>query len=254
MENTNQAEEYRRLEELYADMSDAQVEEMSGQMEDLTEIAQQALRAEIPKRGLGQDQQTQEDSREAARQAVLAERAERNLDAGDQDPGNDAADTAESRTLSGILNFGAADPLRSGVDPTAFDLIGIWNVADATQARQFMSLLDAAGVKAYLGADNVERAEDYRGSYEDGVEIKVMKFQAKFAAGILRLRAPPDVEGARSDDAEYAVFCPSCSSPDVIFQGLDADPGKEPAPDTKYNWTCAACGHQWKDEGFEKIA
>src|SRR5947209_3609431 len=47
MEHINQADEYRRLEELYAEMGDEQIEAMSGQMEDLTDIAQQVLRAEM---------------------------------------------------------------------------------------------------------------------------------------------------------------------------------------------------------------
>jgi hypothetical protein len=251
MDSANQADEYRRLEELYAEMSDAQIEAMSGEMEDLTDIAQQVLRAEISKRGLGpQGQDAQQDPREAARQALRAEKAGRDLEARDHDLPDGAADAAEARSLTGILNLGARDPLRNGYDPTAFDLVCIWGVTDSTQARQLISLLDSAGVKAYLGPDNVEGVEDYRGSYEDGVELKVMKFQAKFASGLLQPHAPPETERDSSGDADYAVFCPSCNSRDVIFQGLDAEPGKEPAPDAKFNWTCDACGHQWKGDGI----
>jgi hypothetical protein len=255
MGSVDQADEYRRLEELYAEMSDAEIEAMSDEMEDLTEIARQVLRGEISKRGLGpQGGDAQQDPREAARQALRAEKAERDLEAPDQDSPEDAADAAESRTLVGLLNLGARDPLRKGYDPTAFDLVRIWGVPDSNVARQFMSLLDSAGVKAYLGPDNVERAEDYRGSYEDGVALKVMKFQAKFAADLLHQHAPPDTEKGSAGDADYAVFCPSCNSRDVIFQGLGVEPGKEPAPEAKYNWTCPACGHEWKDNGIEKVA
>jgi hypothetical protein len=254
MGSIDQADEYRHLEELYAEMSDAQIEAMSGEMEDLTDIAKQVLRTEISKRGLGpQGGEAQQDPREAARRALRAEKAERDLEAPDQDSPEDAADAAESRTLAGLLNLGARDSLRKGYDPTAFDLVRIWGVRDSNEARQFMSLLDSAGVKAYLGPDNVERAGDYRGSYEDGVDLQVMKFQAKFAAYLLHQHAPPDTEKDSADDADYAVFCPSCNSRDVIFQGLDVEPGKEPAPDAKYNWTCPACGHEWKDDGIEKV-
>jgi hypothetical protein len=255
MESIDQADEYRRLQQLYAEMSDAQIEAMSAEVEDLTDIAQQVLRAEISKRGLEpQGQDAQRDPREAARQALRAEKAERDLEGRDQDSPDDAADAAEARSLAGILNLGARDPLREGYDPTAFDLVPIWGITDSTQARQFMILLDSAGIKAYLGPDNVESVEDYRGRYETGVELKVMKFQAKFASGLLQPHAPPETERRPSDDADYAVFCPSCNSRDVIFQGLDVEPGKGPAPDAKYNWTCAACGHEWKDDGTEKVA
>jgi DNA-directed RNA polymerase subunit M/transcription elongation factor TFIIS len=255
MESINQADEYHRLQELYAEMSDAQIDGMSAEMENLTEIAQQVLRAEISRRGLGpQGLGAQQDPREAARQALRAEKAERDLEAPDQDSAGEAEDAVEARSLVGLLNLGARDPLSKGYDPTAFDLVGIWNVSDPTQARQFMSLLDSAGVKAYLGPDSVERVEDYRGRYEEGVELKVMKFQAKLASDLLHQHAPPETEKDSLEDADYAVFCPSCNSRDVIFQGLDVEPGKEPAPGAKYNWTCSACGHVWKDDGIEKVA
>ena len=114
-----------------------------------------------------------------------------------------------------------------------------------------MRVLDSAGVKAYLGPDNAESVEEYGGSYEGGVEIKVMKFQAKSAYGRLQVYAPPEAEKDSPDDG-YAVVCPSCNSRDVIFQGLDSQQGKQSERDAKYNWICAACGHRWMDDGTEK--
>jgi hypothetical protein len=52
MEHNPSSEQYRKLEELYADMSDARLHEMADGAADLTEIAQHVLRAEISKRGL----------------------------------------------------------------------------------------------------------------------------------------------------------------------------------------------------------
>ncbi len=52
MENNSSSDPYRKLEELYADMSDARLQEMADGADDLTEIARQVLRAEISKRGL----------------------------------------------------------------------------------------------------------------------------------------------------------------------------------------------------------
>ncbi len=52
MESMNNTDQYRKLEELYEDMSDSRLEEMAGQIDDLTEIAQVVLRAEISRRGL----------------------------------------------------------------------------------------------------------------------------------------------------------------------------------------------------------
>lgn len=52
MEFNPSSEQYRKLEELYADMSDARLQEMADKAGDLTELAQQVLHAELSKRGL----------------------------------------------------------------------------------------------------------------------------------------------------------------------------------------------------------
>jgi DNA-directed RNA polymerase subunit M/transcription elongation factor TFIIS len=52
MEPVDQSEELRRLEELYAQMSEDELRALADNVNDLTEIAQQALRAEMSKRGL----------------------------------------------------------------------------------------------------------------------------------------------------------------------------------------------------------
>ncbi len=253
MEDINQAEEYRRLEELYARMSDGEIEALSGQIEDFTDIARQVLRAEVAKRGLGPaGQDASKDSIEAARQALRAAKAQRDLEAQDGRPPEDTANPAEGEVGADLLNPGVGDPLREGFDPTAYDLVRIWYVDDPNQARQVMGLLDSAGVKAYLGPEDAGSVDDYKGSYEAGVEIKVMKFQARFALDGLRRFASPETQQDSPEDADYAVCCPKCNSQDVIFQGLDTQPGQGSAPDAKYTWTCDACGHQWKDDGIEQ--
>ena len=51
-EHIDQAEQLRRLHELYAEMSDGQLRVMAAGMNGLTEVAQQTLRAEFSRRGL----------------------------------------------------------------------------------------------------------------------------------------------------------------------------------------------------------
>jgi hypothetical protein len=48
----DQAEELRRLEELYAQMGDGDLRALADKLDDLREVAQHALRAEISRRGL----------------------------------------------------------------------------------------------------------------------------------------------------------------------------------------------------------
>ena len=89
MENINQADKYRRLEELYAEMSDQEIEAMSGLMVDFTDIAKQVLRAEISKRGLGpRGLDAAEVPVKVARRALNAEICEQELDAQGLDTAN----------------------------------------------------------------------------------------------------------------------------------------------------------------------
>jgi len=242
MENINQADEYRRLEELYAEMSDQEIEAMSGQMEDLTDTAKQVLRAEISKRGLGpRGLDAADDPVKVARRALNAEICEQELDA-------QGLDTANQ--LDPFLR----DPFPAGLDPARYHMYCVEKATDAAEAREIMNVLETAGLKAYLGPDNVESVDDYRGSYEEGVEIKVMKFQAKYAIAELRRFAAREAQRETSEDENLVARCPKCNSGDIVFQSIDVEPGTEPGPDAKYNWTCDACGHQWKDDGIEKVA
>ena len=52
MHSTDQAEELRKLETLYEQMSDGELRALDEKPEDLTDIAQQVLRAEVARRGL----------------------------------------------------------------------------------------------------------------------------------------------------------------------------------------------------------
>jgi DNA-directed RNA polymerase subunit M/transcription elongation factor TFIIS len=137
------------------------------------------------------------------------------------------------------------------LDPHAYDPVAIWTVTDTEKARQIMGILETAGIECYLGPDNVENLDDFKGDYEAGVEIKVMKFQARFAQDGLRRVVPPDPEEQASDAEEFSISCPKCNSPDVIFVGLVEGDGKDTAAKANNSWTCDACGHQWEDDGIE---
>jgi DNA-directed RNA polymerase subunit M/transcription elongation factor TFIIS len=253
MGHIDQSEAYRKLQELYADLSDSRIESMAENIDDLTEMAQQVLRAEIAKRGLDA-QSPGAAPAEIARHALLNELSGLGADPTLPVDGKDADDKSVSEISENSVDWMQPGPVVPRPDPHAYDPTAIWNVADPTRARHMMEILASAGIKSFLGPDNVESVDDYRGSYEDGVEVKVMKFQARFAVDGLRRVLPPEPEDESTDDAEYAICCPKCNSQDVIFLGMEAKPGTDKASAEKYDWTCDACGHQWKDDGIvEKL-
>jgi DNA-directed RNA polymerase subunit M/transcription elongation factor TFIIS len=198
MENFDQAEEHRRLEELYAQMSDEQLAAMDGKIEDLTDIAQRVLRAEISKRR---------------------------------------------------LDAQVPDVPRGDFAPREEELTRVWVAKDSAEAESVMGTLESAGIPACLGT---EKMEYVNGSFEEKPVVKVVTWDQGRALELLRQSFPQEQEPEPEEDPGGLPVCPKCHSPDIVFQGLDT----KPAPDakTRYNWTCDACGHQWRDDGLEQLA
>ena len=245
MSYDNQADEYRKLQERYAELSDEQIAKMWDDVEDFTAFAQQALRAEVAKRGLDKSNAAVDDRLAGARQDLCAGAAVRGLAPPPSRAGNPTPFPAGGSLDEPDLS--SRDPAAEGLDPTAFDLVPAWTVDSLDAAGQVLDILDTVGVKEYLGPDNVEIVDDYKGSYDAGVEIKVMKFQQRFVTnGLRRYLAPrPDRDAPPEDDFE--VKCPRCNSPDVVLDGFNNASGK--ASDLTNNWTCAACDYHWEDDG-----
>jgi DNA-directed RNA polymerase subunit RPC12/RpoP len=251
MDYVEPAEEQRKLEGRYGEMSDEQIALMWTQIDDLTDLAQQVLRAEISKRGMAKQSQVfSDDPVEIARQALRVTRAARGL-------------SAEARTATGQLpeatcsaqnpsDPATGDALPQGFDPDAFDLVSVWDVSSPSEAREVAHILETVGVKCYLGPDNVENIDDYKGSWDDEVEIKVMKFQRGFVINGLRNYLQPKPEDAFLEEGAYDVRCPRCGSQDVILEGLDPELRRESAPEVKNKWRCPDCDHRWEDDGILK--
>jgi len=64
---------------------------------------------------------------------------------------------------------------------------------------------------------------------------------------------PEDTEEPEEEE-DYVAVCPKCHSSEIVFQGRDAEPATGSTNESKFNWSCDACGHQWKDDGIEEEA
>lgn len=197
MEYNPSSEQYRKLQELYADMSDARLMEMAGQAADLTELAQQVLRAEVAKRGL--DKPTPVASSD-------------------------------------------------GVTPDSTDVVSIWKLNDPDKAQSVVDALEAAGIAACVVPEKVEFAG---GGSEEQHDVRVVRTDTGRALEVIRANFQDDDAPEEELDTRVEV-CPNCQSADIVLESVDAAPGKDSSQ--TYNWTCGACGHQWKDEGQEQLA
>ncbi len=196
MEYNTPSDQYRKLEELYSDMSDARLQEMAEQADDLTEIAQQVLRAEISKRGLDKP------APKACAEVPLGDKSE---------------------------------------------VVSIMKLNDLAKAQSIVDAIEAAGIAACAVPEKVEFVD---GASEEHLDVRVVRTDIGRALEFIRATFP-DEEAPEEVDNRVEV-CPHCQSAEIVLESLDSEPGDAGPP--KYNWTCEACGHQWKDEGLEQLA
>jgi DNA-directed RNA polymerase subunit M/transcription elongation factor TFIIS len=202
----DRVEEWRRLKEHYAAMSDDELQAVAGDGWELTEVAQQALQAELSSRRL--------DVKIAA-----------------APPPSPAPEPSEA----------------GGFDPTDSDLAMAQQVWDLAEARRVKGILDAGGIPSYFGPNNVENPDELW--LDSGGEIDVKVRQADQQRALQALRT-----AASESEPEYLARCPKCHSSEIVFQGLDGEPAEDATANSKFNWSCDACGYTWKDDGVEQEA
>ena len=212
--------EWRQLSETYAAMTDDELQAVADEAYELTDVARQALQTEITRRGLPVELQKEAQAEE------------------------DPAPASEG----------------NAANPADMDLVELQRVWDMDEATDIKRRLDAGGVPSYLGPDLVDDVRLLQASFERGLAVKVRDFDEQRAMGVLansypspQSDDPPDEADTadEANDAEYAVRCPKCRSTEIVFQNLDLDPETKSAFESKFNWSCEACGYQWKDDGLE---
>jgi len=196
MESVNPTDQYRKLEELYTEMSDSRLQEMAGQIDDLTDIAQEVLRAEISRRRL------------------------------------------DKATAEIPINR----PVALGDD-----LVRVWGAKDQSEAESVADVLVSAGIPAIPGTEKFELVD---GGFEEQPVVRVVPESRLRALELLGQYFPQAPEP--EEDETVVAVCPNCKSPEIIFESLDSQQGEKDA--VKFNWSCDACGHQWRDDGLEQLA
>jgi DNA-directed RNA polymerase subunit M/transcription elongation factor TFIIS len=96
---------------------------------------------------------------------------------------------------------------------------------------------------------STQRIEYVDGTTEDKPVVKVVYLDRDRARNVIYEVLPREED--KEDESKHAV-CPSCHSPDIIFEGLE--PQSENETDSKYKWSCDGCGHQWTDDGIERLS
>ncbi len=186
MNETDVQREWRALVEAYAGMGDEELSSLAEQAYELTDLARQALQAEIKARGLSVT------------------------------PVETPPPPAEPEEKE----------VRGDFDPEEFDLVPLSHVWDASEARDIMKKLHDAAVPAYVGLENAETVDVFRGNFETGVDIRVRAVDRNRAIGALVAAAPhksDDIDATKEETPQPR--CPSCHSEEIVFVELVPAPG-----------------------------
>jgi DNA-directed RNA polymerase subunit M/transcription elongation factor TFIIS len=217
MESLDQQEQWHQLTDTYRQMTEEELGRVADDAFDLVPVAREALQAVISERGL-------------KIQPALAPPPP-------QPP--------ESSNDNGFID----DP-EDSEDPD-YKLVCVRTVQSESEAKQLKALLDANFIAPCLGPENIVEVEDFKASFDGGVELKVHAFNSHRASDALALYAPKEEDEDPDEDAEYAVVCPKCHSQEVTLRDTAPEAAATSA-EMRYDWTCDDCGHAWTDDGVAR--
>jgi hypothetical protein len=212
-------------------MSDDELRELSADFADLTESAQQALRAEMRSRGMGRP----EAATNAPQAAGAFHRKDKPID--DQP-------VLVDRTANAFGYFGHApaivpDTPRSNDDeevPHEYT----WKTAlcecdTSEQARQLSEALKRAGIQSWIEAAGT--GSRYAGFGLASPRVIVAADQLETARTIASQPIPQEIiDESKAEAPEYVPpVCPKCGAADPSLEAVD--------PENK--WRCEQCGEEW---------
>lgn len=153
------------------------------------------------------------------------------------------------RGMEGPPEVAPAAELR-GKEPHVPRPVMVGRYRDLPVATVAKSILESAGIEAFLVDDNVIRLDWAISNALGGIKLLVREEDAAAARELLEEHIPDkfEVEGV----GEYEQpKCPNCGSKDISLDELDrkiAFPSlflRIPIPAVQRGWNCHACGHTW---------
>jgi DNA-directed RNA polymerase subunit M/transcription elongation factor TFIIS len=129
--------------------------------------------------------------------------------------------------------------------------IDIAHAFSAEDALAIKTDLDKGGVPSFLGPNNIDNVDDYHGSFEDGVEIRVLASDQQRAARASAQFFPATAEEEPTEGDEYRAGCPKCHSDEIVFLELHRS-ARPTNGEPKFHWHSDACGNDWADDGVEE--
>jgi hypothetical protein len=164
-------------------------------------------------------------------------------------------ETAQVALRAEFARRGLEPPLVEEPDELEFRrLATVRRYRDLTEALVGRSLLESAGIPAWIADENFVRMDWFYSNLVGGMRLQVDERDEADARGILEVEAPPTIEyGAK--EAYIQPTCPKCGSIEITL-GDGTERGRSfvglslfsiPVPPRKAAWRCEACGARWED-------
>lgn len=204
------AAEWNRLAQNYREKSDDELEVIAAEAYDLTDTGREVLAAEIQARKLP---------------LKLTLKPE--------------PQSASLRNFTHVFNDRSDDD---------FQLATVYNAQNPEELLAVTRILDDVDTPYFIADENFERAEDYQGTFENGVAIKVAACEIQRVSEILEDSLPAEMWDSDEGPAPELLdpVCPACHSKEVIFVC------KDPLEKGMFRWRCKDCKLLWIDDGVAK--
>ena len=172
-----------------------------------------------------------------------------------------------ARSYHGLLEIAQvalrAEFARRGLEPPLVEeraewefrrLVTVRRYRDLAEAYVGRSLLESAGIPAWIADENLVRMDWFYSNLVGGMRLQVDEGEEGAAREILREGAPATITYG---DAETYIqpTCPRCGSSEITL-GSGTERGRSfvalyvlgiPVPPREAAWHCEVCGTQWVD-------
>ena len=234
--------ELRRLTDHYRELSDDELRDLAADLADLTETAQQALRAEMQSRGLrlAADAPLVATNAPVASNAPLTAPAKYETSAPIQNrTGNASSFFARQPQL--VPDSSVPDTPDAGAEPDGpVDYTWKTPLCDCDtplQARELSEALKQAGIESWIEAPGT--GSRYANFSLASPRVLVAADQLDQARAIAAQPIPRQIiDDAQTEIPDYQPpTCPKCGASDPILEGVDPT----------NSWRCEQCGQRWSD-------
>ena len=133
------------------------------------------------------------------------------------------------------------------------NLVTVHRYRDLSEAIVARSLLESAGIDAFLRDENFVRLEWQNSNLVGGIRLQVDAADEKNALELLT-QPMQDSIPYREDEEFSQPHCPACGSADITFEGAARGAALAslflvslPLPAGHRTWRCEVCGARWDE-------